>query len=59
MNKQQKGGGVIDKILLPLGLIGLRKTIYFKNAFNTKKKRIKKYTSKKYKFNKSKKYRKK
>lgn len=59
MNRQQKGGGVIDKILLPLGLIGLKKIVYFKKAFNTKKKRIKKTTNKNHKFNKSKKYRKK
>tara|TARA_Y100000816_G_C25998626_1_gene521699 strand:+ start:403 stop:570 length:168 start_codon:yes stop_codon:yes gene_type:complete len=54
--KEQKGGGVIDKLLLPLGLIGVRKLVYFKKAFNNKNK-TKKNTSKNKR--KSKKYRKK
>ena len=37
MNKQQKGGGVIDKILLPLGLIGLRKQFTLKRHLILKK----------------------
>ncbi len=54
--KQQKGGGVIDKLLLPLGLIGIRKLVYFKKAFNNKKTRKNKKKAKK--SNKSKKYKK-
>ena len=53
---QQKGGGVIDKLLLPLGLIGIRKLVYLKKTFN-KKNKTKKNNKKNRK--KSKKYRKK
>ena len=53
--KQQKGGGVIDKLLLPLGLIGIRKLVYFKKAFNNNKTRKNKKAKKS---NKSKKYKK-
>lgn len=54
--KLQKGGGVIDKLLLPLGLIGIRKLVYFKKAFNNNKTRKNKKKAKK--SNKSKKYKK-